>query len=153
MSEQKLSLAATTELVGSVVLNALDSATAAQLRADPKNTIYTKANIEIADSLAVHVVQNTNNDVALILPYYESLEMVSADPISDSDIEGVAGGEILISIIAAMVAGGVIGAVSAGVTGGTVGIAVGAAVGAVVATGVAASVVTGAVVGTRGTNK
>lgn len=142
-------LAATTELMGAVILNSLDSETTGQLKADPKATIYAKTNIELSD-MEIKVVENTSRDVALILPCYETLERTRADAIADADIAEISAGEIIISIIAGALIGSSIALMAGAASGGTAvftGIAIGAAVGGIVGTAAASSVVVGGVVG------
>ena len=100
-------------------------------KADPKGTIFAKSNVEI--NFDVKVAENSANEIHLALPYYERLDNITSEMVADSELDDVAGGEV-VSVILVII--GTICAVGAGV--------VGAAAGA---TAVVGGVTTGIVAG------
>ena len=71
---------------------------------------FLKSNYDISTSAEVKTVENSNDTINLTLPYYSNLDTASAGPMTDGDMDSVAGGEIFISLVvlgtgAAVVAG------------------------------------------------
>ncbi len=82
MSNMHVKVAATPEIMGAIV-------------ADDKAIIMEYAGKIEAD---VAIVDNTDTQVHLALPYYANLENTSISQISEDDLEAVAGGEVFITI-------------------------------------------------------
>ena len=150
-------LAPSTELMGAIMLHQLDSCEIEQLKADAKGYIYARTNVAVGDDVVVNIVVNSDNEVALALPYYDSIEVARANALDDINIGQVAGGEIIIStivgaIIGFSVAAGVTGSaltVTAAASAAVIGTVTGAVIGAAVGTAVTTAAVVGGVVGSN----
>lgn len=64
---------------------------------------------------SVNMVENTQNEINLTLPYYTNVEKISSHNVGDSDIDEVAGGEIF-AILAISFGSVAIAGVGAGIT-------------------------------------
>ncbi len=137
------------EIVGAMVLNNASDEVIAELQANGKDALAAHADVALPTGMELQVVSNTNDEIHLALPYYETLETSGIVPMDDEDLDAVAGGEIIFTIMT------VLGAIGAAVIGGTgsglVAVGVGAAVvggataaGVVVGSGVIAAGVEGA---------
>lgn len=120
------------EIASDLLLSKLSDSDIASFKSDPQSFVFANTNQDLGD-MAISVVENTDNEIHLSLPYYENIEVMKADAIKDEDLDDVAGGEIIMLIAA--VAGGIFalgcgGAVwAAAGTAAAAGVAVGIAVG------------------------
>ncbi len=122
------------------------------IKANPAEAILALTNLDMGD-IDVHIVENNDNEVNIALPYYEQIESLTAEILSDANIGDISAGEILASLAfvfgsigAALGFGATIITASAGVTGFT-GAAVAAGVGFTAAAVGATVAATGAVAG------
>lgn len=119
VEQAKPSLFFATEFAGAVLSNqcSRDASLFEQLQEDAKSTLFSTYNVNVGD-IDVTTVQNTDSQVALVLPYYSLVEEISARPINENDIGEIAGGfEIIFSVFVTIgfgVTAAVIGKVSAG---------------------------------------
>ena len=95
MSDTKLF--PSTEIVGAMASNAMNADEAKAFTADPKAVLASKAKID-ASNLNINVVQNSNTDVNLALPYYAMVEEMQAEMLKDESLQKISGGEILVTI-------------------------------------------------------
>lgn len=135
--EKQMDFAPTNELVAAVLGNCCktDKAFAEQLKKDPLETLKVMNGVHdlpIQD-VSVHAVQNTENVVHIPLPVYSQMPEVEKylqEQLTDEQLEGIAGGEIVASIV--------MGLATVGFVLGTIGTALGvAAGGAAIAVGLA----------------
>lgn len=140
-------VAPTNEVVGAYLTYGMSDKREAFL-SSPKDFIFAETNCLVSDDVEIRVVENTTEQINLILPYYASFEKASAEMFSDEEMGDIAGGEILGLIIGAItgmaIAGGI--AAASGVAAGTTVAGVALGVGAVVG-GVTGSVVVGTAIG------
>ena len=114
------------EIVGAMALNNAPAEIVAELQANGRDALATHADVTLPDGMELQVVSNTNDEIHLALPYYETLETSGIVPMDDEDLDAVAGGEIVFTIMTLL---GVVGAAVLGGTGsGLVAVGVGAAV-------------------------
>ncbi len=71
----------------------------ASVEADVKATILAVTNIDFKYT-AINLVENTESDVALVLPYYTALESLEATTIPDENLNAI-GGEIMVAVLSA----------------------------------------------------
>lgn len=136
-------LFAANEIVGAIAVNGLTHAEIEAFASDPRGSIDDLFDID--SNIAIQVIENTNDEVVLTLPYYSELETMQSQMMSDESLDDVAGGEIIILICAiggafagsAIAAGSTAAICAGGIAGAVIG---GVAAGAVVAGGVAGGV-------------
>ena len=128
------------EIVGSFASTNLSPEDLDSFVSNPNDYLQSNLNVNYEGEIAV--VQNTENEVNLTLPYYAMIEKISAFELTPEMLDEVAGGEIFITI-AALCGAGIgfaVGGTALGLTGASLAAAtiVGAGVGAGIATTVAA---------------
>ncbi len=69
------------------------------VEADVKSAILAITNIDFRYT-AINIVENTESDIALVLPYYTALEKLEATIIPDENLHAV-GGEIMVAVLSA----------------------------------------------------
>ncbi len=139
----------TNEVVTAIVSNSVTKEDLQTFTANPKDYLMSVCNVDLQADIKFNVVENTDKEVALTLPYYAASDEISAFQLSPEQMKQVTGGEVLafivcaLSMIGATVASAVgIGSITAGAAaalGGTI-VAVGAVTGAVAVAGVATAV-------------
>ncbi len=118
------------EITGAILAPQLSQEDVKAISADAAGFIKAKADLDITSD--IKIVENSGNDIHLALPYYSTIETMQSEMVQDENMDGVAGGEILISIFAGI--------------GVAIGVGAGVAAGAGVTTGVALAV-TGGIIG------
>lgn len=129
---------ASTEIVGDYLLSGLSSNEINNFKADPQSFILANTNQDFSN-VSISVVENSANEINLVLPYYAAFDTSEAQAIRDSALDSVSGGEIV----------GVVMAIVAGVAT-AVGIGVAVVGGALLAGGGAAGIVVGAATAIQG---
>ncbi len=139
-------LFAANEIMGAALTVNMSKTDTLAFASDPKSFISSSLNLDTGD-ISVSVVENDSATLHLALPYYTDLERLSAGVLKDADIDDVAGGEIIISILA--IAGAIGGGVAAAaITGTALSFGTAAVVtGAIIGTGVGVAAGVGAVAG------
>ena len=133
-------IVASTELAGAIITDKLNAQQVEAFTKDPEAMIHSHIEHDLS-SISFSVVQNKNDEVHLVLPYYSQLDSMNAVVLTDDSLAEIKGGEVII------LAGAAIGAGVAAYFG--LGIATSAAVGGLIAgvvvlTGVAVLVGTSA---------
>ena len=149
-------LAPTSELAASLIARLYhnDEHFAQRLREDPGqvvNDLFPKG-CKVADNISIRTVDNTKDVVHVVLPGYPRLEEAARQimhELTDEDIAGISGGEILITFLVGVGVTIAAGATAGAAVMGTSAVAAGAITAATVLTvaGVGAGVVGGAVAG------
>lgn len=134
----KAKLLASNEVVGALVTNELSASDAKAFADNPQNVIATHFDLDVYH-IDFNVVQNSDSDVNLVLPYYEAIDEMHSSALKDESLSNISGGEIFLTIgtlcgmgiaigVGTAIAGA--GAVGAGtlIAGGIIGAAVGAGV-------------------------
>lgn len=136
------------EITAAILIPKLNNNQMNEFTANAKEFLKSYLDIDVQHDIIV--VENTNSDVAIALPYYENMQTITASSINEEELDEIIGGEILISIFAiagtaigfgiassaafsATFTGACVAATVCGVTGGLIGTAV---VGSSVAAGV-----------------
>ena len=132
----------TTELAGAIATNGMDNATLKIFSADPKGEILANTNVDFAD-IDIKLIENSGNDINLILPYYSEISEIQAIILNDKELKSVSAGEIVfvLTVFFGMIGTACgIGAFTAGGTFTTAAVLGGIAVSAAVAGGATAAV-------------
>lgn len=110
----------TNELSSALLCNFMNEEQIAFFIADPKGVIFSGLNFDVGDT-EINIVHNSSAEVHLSLPYYSGLEAISAELISDQNLEEIQGGEIASTVFSVIVlavsAAGVIGMLGYGLAG------------------------------------
>ncbi len=153
MTKEGAQIFASSEIMGAALTANMSKSDSLTFSADPKSFIHSSLDVDMG-VISVLVVENDSGTINLTLPYYSSLETMSIGAVNELDMDGISGGEILISIFA--IGGAIAAAATAGALGVTgllttgVGIAVvagGAIAGGVVGAGAIAGIGVGAAAG------
>ncbi len=139
----------TNEVLTAIVSNSVKKDDLQTFTANPKDYLMSVCNVDLQADIKFNVVENSDNEVALTLPYYAANDQISAFELTPEQMQKVTGGEILafiicaLSMVGATVASAVgIGSITAGAAaalGGAI-VAAGAVTGAVAVAGVASAV-------------
>ena len=89
-------LAFTPELGATLISENVTDAESAAFIANPAD--FLKSNYDIDTSVEVKVLENNPDTINLALPYYSVLESASTTAITDSELDSVAGGEVVFSL-------------------------------------------------------
>lgn len=97
-----------TEIVGAAASSLLNDEQVKAFTNDP--TAFLKSNLDVDMPYDISVVENTENEVHLALPYFQCVNDFHASAIHDESLDDISGGEIFITIctVAGVVAGGII---------------------------------------------
>ncbi len=87
-------LFSTLEILGAMETKSLSTEQKAHFKKDAKSFLLAEVNIALDDATSVHVVDNSADEVNLVLPYYEALQH-QVETLSDDDLDEVAGGEFV----------------------------------------------------------
>ncbi len=135
-----------TEIIGAMACDIMNAEQIKAFALKPETIIASLAEIDVSN-LDITVVENSKNDVNIVLPYYSQIETMQAEMLKDESLNNISGGEILISVgitaglgIGLLIAKAVSAGASVAIAGGLVGAAIGASVVASVAGGVIAGV-------------
>lgn len=139
--KQTMHIFPSTEVVGSILTTQIDKPAMESIEANPSDYFKSNFDIDIND-LDFSFVENSQDDVNLVLPYYSTIETFKSAYLTDKDLNKVSGGEIFITL--SLVIGSAVGFAAFGTS---TGLAAGAAVGGIIGI-TAATVGTAAVVGT-----
>ncbi len=110
---------------------------------NPKDFLKSTCDIDLIDDITFNLVENTDSEMNLALPYYSIVDDFTASALSNEDAENVSGGEIIMALsmlgatIAAAVGFASVSGTVAAVIGGSV-VAAGVVAGAIAVAGVAA---------------
>lgn len=128
------------EIIGSFVSTEVTSEDLSSFKSAPHD--YLQANMNINYEGDITVVENSDSEIHLALPYYAMVGTLSAIELTPAMLERVSGGEIVITLAAVAGAGigFAVGGSLLGLTAGSLGAAtiIGAGIGAGVATTVSA---------------
>ena len=139
------------ELIGAVVIPALSNEDIQAFKTDANSVLASTCNIDI--EVDVKLVENSNSDVNLALPYYSEVEALRVEMLKDERLNDISGGEIVISIFVvggALAGFGLASAAGAGVLTTLAAISVGSVVGGVVGAGVAGTAIAAGVQKAKG---
>lgn len=113
--KQEINLTLTPEIIGAITDHKLSKEQAMKFKNDP-NSFLAEMNLKPNADMQVQAIENSANEIHLALPFYEGVEESSAIKLSDENVEGVSGGEIIVNAILAVsvlaVMGGVVYAVT-----------------------------------------
>lgn len=138
------------EILGAVITNNLEASEIKSFIDNPQDAIYSAFDVDVSN-IDFKVIENSDKEVNLSLPYYSQLDDIQAKALQDSTMQNISGGEIFVTIgilSATGIAVGIAAAVGVkmtlgiGLVAGTIGAVAGGAV-------VAAGTVAGAVEGTK----
>lgn len=148
-----IKLIALNEITGAVLVPALSNEDKQALNADSNS--FFKAKLDVDVPIKVGLVENTDSDVNLTLPYYSELEAIHAEMIKDESMKNISGGEIIITLCVGLFGGGALAlSIMAGASGG-VGLACflgGSIAGGLIGGSIAATSIAAGVQGSRGKN-
>ncbi len=139
-----------TEIVGACLVADLTGKQKRAILDKPVDFIHAHLNVDIGDKLQVQSVKNNDDEVHLILPYYDSLDLNRIQALQDYELQEIVGGEVIFS-------GGVLGAAIGTIIFGTVnatigGAVIGSIVGGVIIAGAVAVGTTAGVKAKQGVN-
>lgn len=140
MTNNSNKLVALNEVFGAYATHQLSNEGVNLLKADANNFI--KSNFDIDIDGDISIIENSENEINLALPFYSGVEDIKAMALKDKNLDNISGGEILITVFAAI---GVAAGVASGVA--IAGAASGLGIGLGIAGGIAGGVVGAAVVG------
>ncbi len=112
---------ASSEILGATLTANMSKSDISAFRKDPSSFIASSLNVDTG-VVSLSMVENSADTINLALPYYSSLDSLSAELLEDGDVSSVSGGEVIIAIVTAITATAV-GAVSALAVGGAIAIA------------------------------
>lgn len=105
-NQTKAKLFFSNEIAGAILSSrcSQDASLVQQIKQDAQSAIFSAYNFDVGD-VTVNAVENTDNQIALVLPYYGGVKEVSAKAIGEDEAEQIsAGGEIFIFCIITAVA-------------------------------------------------
>ena len=98
-SQNKRAIFCSTEVAGALI--SWQCANNVQLgcaiKSNAKGAILSTYNIDLTH-IHVTIVENTDKQIALILPYYSMVETLSSSTLADAEMSDVDGGEVLFSL-------------------------------------------------------
>ena len=90
-------LALTPEIGATLLSKTVTDSQSATLKSNPVD--FVKSNYDIDVTSEVKVIENSADTINIVLPYYSGLETASANAVTDSKMDSVAGGEVIFSVI------------------------------------------------------
>ena len=87
----------TPELGGTLLSNDSNSDNFDSIISNPVEFIKSTYNVDIISE--IKTVENTDNEINLVLPFYTDLEKLSTSALSENDLDSISGGEIFISTV------------------------------------------------------
>ncbi len=91
-------IAASSEIMGAALTAGMSGTEILAFGADPKSFIASSLSVDTGD-VTLSVVENGVDTINLALPYYSALDQLAMEAVTESDLDGVSGGEIIISLI------------------------------------------------------
>ncbi len=107
----------TNEIFSAVALSKISPEDKQAFIESPKDFILRKTKCDLGD-IDINTAMNDADEIHLILPYYTAIEEAKTQPVSDTSMQDVIGGEIMASLTAGVFMGATFmgGAVLAGIT-------------------------------------
>ncbi len=99
MKDKKIKLNPALEILGAIGTEKLSTQQVTDFKDDAKRFLHAEANINLNDDFDVNIVDNSANEVNLILPFYDALHFEAAQ-MTDAELQDVSGGEVAIGVIA-----------------------------------------------------
>ena len=116
MKDNKPKLSPAPEIMGAIGIQKLSTTQLAELKTDTKDFLQAHLDLNLGNEVNLNIVQNSNDEIHIALPFYSDLPPHTTDSLSDDDLEQVSGGEVFVTaIVATVLAIGTVGAIAGGV--------------------------------------
>ncbi len=96
MTNKKPNIDMIIELIGAVGIHNLSDQQVHEFKTDP-HSFLADFNLDPKGDIDLTVIENTETEMHLTLPFYSELEKSSVSTLSDENIEDISGGEIVIT--------------------------------------------------------
>lgn len=90
-------ICASTEIAGVVLTNELPTEQLDNFASDPHSVIACYLDLDFAN-IAIHVVENSAEEIHIALPYYDKIEAIRSEVLADTSMNDVAGGEVITAL-------------------------------------------------------